>query len=84
MKEMISRDLPFVPRAVRWHGKVDDPESADHGRPYATIDFNCPWLLPNGRCGSYENRPEICSNFEPASAYLCVHYRGAEGSEGAL
>jgi Fe-S-cluster containining protein len=25
----------------------------------------CPNLLPDGRCGDYENRPEVCRSFKP-------------------
>lgn len=41
--------------------------------------FNCPELLPNGRCGIYENRPELCRKFEEGSEPLCVHYNGEAG-----
>lgn len=82
LKDMERRELPFVPRSVRWQAKVDQPDDPDHGRPYAGIVFSCPSLLPNGRCGIYDERPNICRNFEPASTELCVHWRGAEA--GAL
>lgn len=36
--------------------------------------YSCPNLLPNGRCGDYENRPYICSAFEPAKDALCCHH----------
>lgn len=47
-------------------------------RPYGKITFSCRNLLPNGRCGDYENRPWLCRVFEPAGDHLCVHYKGAE------
>lgn len=43
--------------------------------------FICPRLQLDGRCGDYENRPDVCRIFEPASDILCVHYRGAEAGE---
>lgn len=48
------------------------------GRPYSEWMFSCSALLPSGRCGIYEQRPDLCRNFEPASDSLCVHFGGAE------
>ena len=52
-------DLPFVP-----YGR--DNQGA--------LRFMCPHLTNEGRCGVYENRPDTCRNFEPASGPLCVYY----------
>ncbi len=34
--------------------------------------FNCPRLLPGGRCGDYGDRPDPCRTYEPGSNGLCV------------
>ena len=60
------------------------PWPDEAGRLYSAKTFGCPKLLPNGRCGDYENRPEICRIFEPASDQLCVHFRGAEAGDPTL
>lgn len=55
--------------------------SDETGRQYGYAEFVCTKLLPNGRCGIYQDRPQLCKSFEPGSTELCVHYRGAEGGE---
>lgn len=70
---------PFIPNE-----KKDTYTDAESGRTYSTWSFNCKNLLPNGRCGDYENRPDLCRRFEPASGPLCVHYMGAEGTGDGL
>lgn len=50
--------------------------------PVAQYIFDCEALQPNGRCGIYETRPNVCRKYEAASDSLCVHYQGAEGGEG--
>lgn len=81
LREMEDDGLPFTPRNPKQFFTVDKLGDENHGRRYMTVEYNCPWLLPNGRCGSYENRPDVCRVFEPGSEPLCVHWRGAEGSE---
>lgn len=59
---------------------------AYHGLPFEVIAdaggaVRCSRLLPSGRCGDYENRPQMCRDLEPGLDPLCVHWRGAEGSE---
>jgi Fe-S-cluster containining protein len=71
--------LPFVPLEV-W-GRWIDEES---GRTYSAYWYRCSNLLPNGRCGDYDNRPGLCRSFEPASDPLCVHWRGAESGEESV
>lgn len=34
--------------------------------------YSCTKLLPNGRCGIYETRPQLCRLFVPGSDGLCV------------
>lgn len=36
--------------------------------------WECTQLQPNGRCGIYENRPQLCRDFAPGEGPLCVHY----------
>lgn len=36
--------------------------------------WSCTQLEPNGRCGIYEDRPELCRSFRPGQDPLCVHY----------
>ncbi len=51
----------------------------ENGREYAAWNFNCTALQPDGRCGIYRKRPDVCRNFKEASGTLCVHFQGAEG-----
>lgn len=71
--------LPFVP-AEKWGSWVD----AESGRTFAAYLWNCSNLRPDGRCGDYENRPDLCRRFEPGSTSLCVHWRGAESGEESV
>ncbi len=45
--------------------------------------FWCPNLQRDGRCGDYENRPQLCRDYEPGREGLCVHYWAID-DEGAL
>jgi Fe-S-cluster containining protein len=36
--------------------------------------FWCPNLLSTGRCGDYENRPNLCRIYVAGSDGLCVHH----------
>lgn len=59
---------------------------AHHGFPFEVIPdaggaVRCTRLQADGRCGDYENRPDLCRTLEPGMDPLCVHWRGAEGSE---
>lgn len=73
-KQLDALGLPFKP--TEQIGEWLDEES---GRRYGEFLFTCPRLLPNGRCGDYENRPDLCRRFEPGADPLCVHFQGAEG-----
>lgn len=76
VKSLQLRGLPFEP--VVEIGRWTDEES---GREYANYLYRCTKLLPNGRCGIYEDRPDLCRRYEPASDRLCVHYLGAESGD---
>ncbi len=71
--------LPFFPIE-----KIETFIDQDSGRTYSRHYFACKNLLPSGRCGDYENRPDLCRKFDPASDALCVHYQGAEGTGDGL
>lgn len=46
--------------------------------------WSCVDLLPNGRCGNYENRPYgPCVIYKPGSTTLCVLYDGSEEARSA-
>lgn len=77
--QLRAKGLPFEP--VEQLGEWTDPDS---GRMYAAFEYNCPLLRLDGRCGDYENRPNLCRQFEPGSDTLCVHYMGAEGTGDGL
>ncbi|WP_435018499.1 YkgJ family cysteine cluster protein [Tundrisphaera sp. TA3] len=72
-------NFPFTPNE-----KLNTYTEEGSGRTYSEWNYNCRNLLPSGRCGDYENRPELCRIYEPASDGLCVHYQGAEGTGEGL
>lgn len=72
--------LPWLPVKKRSPSFVSEDEETK-GRKYSYWLFECPWLTAEGRCGNYEQRPEVCRIFEPGSDGICVHYQGAENSE---
>lgn len=46
------------------------PEFGDTHR----VIFSCSFLTPEGRCGEYEKRPDLCRGFIPKSDPLCAEY----------
>ena len=66
--------LPFEPAEPR--GRWIDEAS---GSAYGAFTYSCPKLEANGRCGDYENRPDVCSGYVPRSDALCVHFHGEAG-----
>lgn len=50
--------FPFAPLRQEEESREGDGE----GRRWV---FDCPELLPSGRCGIYDQRPEVCRIFEP-------------------
>lgn len=65
---------PFIPiRLVRAEGARRDT-AAPEGREYGTVRWGCRNITPEGRCGDYENRPQLCRNYEAGSDPLCVMY----------
>jgi Fe-S-cluster containining protein len=67
----------FEPIAVQGEW-VDE----DAGRTHRSHRWACRALGPGGRCTVYDERPQLCRDFEAGSDPLCVHWRGAEGGEG--
>lgn len=67
--------FPFEPieRVGQWTAPADDGDG-DAGRVYSAWRFRCTALGEDGRCTIYENRPQLCRDFEPASGPLCVMY----------
>lgn len=61
---------PFIPLRLEIF-----PEDQIIGTdPYGAGRWSCSNLTPEGRCGDYENRPELCRNYEAGSDRLCVMY----------
>jgi Fe-S-cluster containining protein len=60
--------LPFIPLET-YESTV---EGSDDG--YVGIRWQCKNLTPEGRCGDYENRPELCRIYEPGQDKLCAVY----------
>lgn len=56
---MLSHGLPFVPA---------------HQDESGMWWYSCTQLGRDGRCRSYEDRPQLCRVFEPGEDPLCVHY----------
>jgi Fe-S-cluster containining protein len=80
------KNFPFiVTEKVETYTATNKSGSAeDVGRTYSAYRYGCKNLLPSGRCGDYENRPDLCRSFEPASDGLCVHYQGAEAGDPTI
>ncbi len=61
--------LPFIPlepyKGESEFGWTDDKVG---------IRWTCKNLTPEGRCGDYENRPNLCRIYEPGSDRLCAVY----------
>lgn len=68
-------NLPFVPvRAERHHSwGLDDP---------VIVVASCTKLTPEGRCSIYENRPQLCKNYQPLQDLLCCEYHGPYPTSG--
>lgn len=65
--------LPFLPISFHRHDA--------NGNPYGITDdeigycrYSCPKLGVDGRCTIYENRPQLCRDYKPASDALCVYF----------
>lgn len=68
---LAERSYPFEPT---WYSlPYGGPE-----RQWFYAVFECPKLV-DGRCSDYENRPGLCSRYEPKSCALCVMFAGESG-----
>lgn len=64
--------LPFVPTEEATRNT--DPES---DKEFVTYLYDCTMLGPDGRCTIYEDRPQLCRDYQPKSDALCVMYEEA-------
>ena len=81
-----SPEHPTALHALVWlatrHHSAPDGSNSQLGLPFvplvqlpsATWRYWCPVLTPAGRCGDYENRPDLCRSYEPKSDPLCAEY----------
>lgn len=67
--------LPFVPNEKR------ETYLDESGRAYSAWNYRCPLLTESGRCGDYENRPQLCRDYEPGTDGLCVYFSRKETEE---
>jgi Fe-S-cluster containining protein len=64
--DLEAKGLPFYPARI-----VQEFTSAD-GRVYVTVEYDCPELEDDGRCGIYADRPSLCRRYMPLSDQLCI------------
>lgn len=69
-RTVLLNGLPFIP--IMPVGVYSAPD----GREYQTWSYRCTNLLPNGRCGDYENRPDLCKTFAPLADTSCFMLGG--------
>lgn len=43
--------------------------------------FRCTALRADGRCGDYENRPQLCRSYQAGQDGLCVHWTPLEAGD---
>lgn len=57
-----------------WHsqgvGNFRPGDQDEHG----VWRFWCTQLLPDGRCGIYQDRPHLCRIYRPGQDAMCVHH----------
>lgn len=63
---LAERGLPYTP------DRIASEHVADDGEIYVAVGYRCAHLLPNGLCGIYATRPDICRTFTPGTNKLCV------------
>ena len=66
-----------IEKTGTWEDNVCSDEDQ---RLYSAFIWGCSALGPDGRCTIYEDRPQVCRDYAPASSPLCVHFGGAEGT----
>lgn len=62
------RGVPFIPL------RVDDGPNSTSADGFVAIRWKCPLVTPEGRCRDYENRPQLCRDYQPGDDRLCVLY----------
>ena len=75
LETVLGGPVPFRPleRLDTWHEEGTM-------RTYSGWRWFCTWLMPDGRCGNYEIRPQLCRDYQPLADGLCVHYNGGTES----
>lgn len=66
LAELAMNGLPFLPLALTSKG---------------FWRFWCPMLGADGRCTDYENRPQLCRDYEPGTDLICFHTGGLEAGD---
>ena len=61
--------------------RLDIPFLPSHQKEDGTWEWSCTQLLDNGRCGIYEERPNVCRIYEAGSSPLCIHYWDLESND---
>jgi Fe-S-cluster containining protein len=51
--------------------------------PNGRWEFWCTALKSDGRCGIYEDRPQLCRDYRPGADGLCVHFWNPEEERAA-
>lgn len=64
--------LALTAMAIQWLPFVPAAKNASDGDPM----WACPILDSNGRCGDYENRPELCRHYQAHDDHLCIEFIG--------
>lgn len=70
LNEAMGQDHPFEPLEYR----QIPAEMRECFTPYGYVYWSCKNLTPEGRCGDYENRPQLCRNYEPKQDALCIEH----------
>lgn len=65
---LLRHNLPFKPIKIE--------QVLGRNPYYVTLRYSCPKLTPEGRCGIYQDRPEVCRKFVPGSSALCCFHKG--------
>ena len=65
---MEKHELPFIPLRIDTKSPKADREGM------VGVRFSCTQVTPEGRCGIYDARPQLCRDYEAGSDKLCVMY----------
>lgn len=50
------------------------------GQNYSVHRYGCSLLQPDGRCGDYANRPQLCRSYVAGSDGICAMFIGARAA----